>query len=78
MAFMSPNIFNQQEGGSTWPLFMSVSEARSKFRPGTKIMVAIGGWGDTAGFDTAARTDENQARFAHNIACMVRDTGADG
>ncbi|KAI1089227.1 glycoside hydrolase family 18 protein [Rostrohypoxylon terebratum] len=78
LAFMSPNLFNQQESGSTWPLFMSVSEARSKFRPGAKIMVAVGGWGDTAGFDTAARTDENQVRFARNIACMVRDTGADG
>ncbi|KAI1206966.1 glycoside hydrolase family 18 protein [Annulohypoxylon truncatum] len=78
MAFMGPDIFNQEQASSTWPLFMSVSEARSKFRPGTKMMVAIGGWGDSAGFDTAARTDENQARFARNIAAMVRDTGADG
>ncbi|KAI0881384.1 glycoside hydrolase family 18 protein [Annulohypoxylon maeteangense] len=78
MAFMRPDLFNREQVSSTWPLFMSVSEARSKFRPGTKIMVAIGGWGDSAGFDIAARTDESQARFARNIAAMVRDTGADG
>lgn len=41
-------------------------------------MVAIGGWGDTSGFDTAARTGESRARFARNVADMVHDTGADG
>ncbi|OTB02712.1 glycoside hydrolase family 18 protein [Hypoxylon sp. CI-4A] len=78
LAFMSPDLFNRPEGRSDWPLFMPVSEARSKFHPETKIMVAIGGWGDSAGFDTAARTEENMARFARNIAAMLRDTGSDG
>ncbi|KAI8623190.1 glycoside hydrolase family 18 protein [Xylariaceae sp. FL1651] len=77
MAFMNSGTFNQ-EGSSLWPLFMSIKEARSKFHAGTKIMVAIGGWGDTAGFDEAARTEEARARFAHNVAAMVRDTAADG
>ncbi|KAI1098563.1 glycoside hydrolase family 18 protein [Jackrogersella minutella] len=78
MAFMSPDLFNRDQVSSTWPLFMPVSEARSKFKPGTKMMVAIGGWGDSVGFDVAARTDESQARFARNLAAMVHDTGADG
>ncbi|KAI2622301.1 glycoside hydrolase family 18 protein [Hypoxylon sp. NC1633] len=78
MAFMRPDFFNLPEGNSTWPLFMTVGDARSKFHPGTKVMVAIGGWGDSAGFDTAARTDKSRERFAHNVAAMVRDTGADG
>ncbi|KAI0380287.1 glycoside hydrolase family 18 protein [Hypomontagnella monticulosa] len=78
MAFMSPDLFNRPEENSTWPLFMSVKDARSKFKPGTKIMVAIGGWGDSAGFDIAARTTESRERFAQNVAAMVRDTGADG
>ncbi|KAI1764673.1 glycoside hydrolase family 18 protein [Hypoxylon sp. FL1150] len=78
MAFMSPSFFNQKEGTSTWPLFMSVDEARSKFSPGTKILVAIGGWGDSAGFDTGAYSDESRATFARNVAAMVDDTGADG
>lgn len=78
MAFMSPDLFNRPVGNSAWPLFMTVSEARSKFNPGTKVIVAIGGWGDSAGFDTGARTNESRARFAQNVAAMVHDTGADG
>ncbi|KAI3319297.1 glycoside hydrolase family 18 protein [Xylariaceae sp. AK1471] len=78
LAFMNSNIFNRKEPSSSWPLFMSVEESRSMFRPGAKIMVAIGGWGDTSGFDTAARTEESRARFARNVDAMVRDTGADG
>ncbi|KAI1432565.1 glycoside hydrolase family 18 protein [Xylaria sp. CBS 124048] len=78
LAFMNSNAFNQEEGSSTWPIFMSVEEARSKFLPGTKIMVAIGGWGDTGGFDKAARSESTRMKFAQNVAAMVRHTGADG
>ncbi|KAI0810093.1 glycoside hydrolase family 18 protein [Xylaria sp. FL0064] len=78
LAFMNSDTFNREDNSSSWPIFMSIEEARSKFEPGTKIMVAIGGWGDTSGFDTAARTEESRARFARNVASMVRDTGADG
>lgn len=75
---MNSNTFNREERSSSWPIFMSVEEARSWFEPGTKIMVAIGGWGDTSGFDTAARTEQSRASFARNVADMVQDTGADG
>jgi hypothetical protein len=78
LAFMNSDTFNRKERSSLWPIFMSVEEARSRFEPGTKIMVAIGGWGDTSGFGTAARTDQTRARFARNVADMVQDTGADG
>ncbi|KAI4862702.1 glycoside hydrolase family 18 protein [Hypoxylon rubiginosum] len=78
MAFMSPDLFNREEGNSTWPLFMPVHEARSKFSSGTQMLVAIGGWGDSAGFDTGACTDESRAKFARNVAAMVDETGADG
>ncbi|KAI0874317.1 glycoside hydrolase family 18 protein [Hypoxylon argillaceum] len=78
LAFMNSNTFNREERSSSWPIFMSVKEARSWFEPGTKIMVAIGGWGDTSGFDTAARTEQSRASFARNVADMVQDTGADG
>lgn len=65
-------------GAADWPIFMSVEETRAKFPSGTKIMVAVGGWGDTKGFDVAARTEESRQRFARNIATMVDATGADG
>lgn len=78
LAFMRSSVFNDARPDPDWPLFMSVSETRSRLRPGTKVMVAIGGWGDTDGFDAAARTEETRRRFAQNVAAMVRDTGADG
>ena len=77
LAFMSPATFNQVEP-STWPLFTTVEIARSKFTDGTAIMVAIGGWGDTAGFDIAAATDTTRKLFAHNVKAMIDATDADG
>ena len=78
MAFMTCNTFNREEGHSDWPLFMTVEETRAHFAPGTKVLVAIGGWGDTAGFSHAAATQEGRRTWARNVAAMIRDTGADG
>ena len=41
-------------------------------------MVAIGGWGDTDGFEVAARTESSRELFARNVKKMVDETGADG
>lgn len=41
-------------------------------------MVSIGGWGDDEGWSIAAATETSRKLFAHNIAAMVEDTGADG
>ncbi len=77
LAFMSPATFNQVEP-SSWPLFTTVEMARSHFVDGTAIMVAIGGWGDTAGFEIAAATEVSRKLFARNVKSMVDATGADG
>ncbi|KAK3346199.1 glycoside hydrolase family 18 protein [Lasiosphaeria hispida] len=77
IAFMSPGVFNDP-ARSEWPLFTTVDQVRAQFRSGTKIMVAIGGWGDTHGFSAAALTEETRKTFAKNVAKMVRATGADG
>jgi GH18 family chitinase len=74
---MQSSTFNEPNP-SSWPFFTSVQEVRSKFAPGTAIMVAIGGWGDTAGFSKAARTDESRKLFTKNVKAMVDATGADG
>ena len=74
---MSPKIFNQAQP-SSWPLFTTVEKARSQFSHKTAIMVAIGGWGDTAGFDVAAKSDSTRKLFAENIKKMIKATGADG
>ena len=78
LAFMSPDIFNRAEEGSSWPLFTTVEMARKRFAGGTAIMVAIGGWGDTAGFEIAAKTERSRKLFARNVKLMVDSTGADG
>lgn len=80
LAFMGSNTFNDPEGvnRTDWPLFTTVSRSRTLFAPGTKILVAVGGWGDTAGFSTAARTAQSRRLFAENMATMVTVTGADG
>ncbi len=59
-------------------LFMPVDEVRAKFPDGTKILVAIGGWGDTEGFSVAALDDKSRQAFPTNVARMVLNTGADG
>ena len=79
LAFMSPAAFNREEPRSpSWPLFTTVEETRLRFAEGTAIMVAVGGWGDTAGFEVAAATEDERKLFARNVKSMVDSTGADG
>jgi len=61
-----------------WPLFTTIDSVRSNFVHGTAVMVAVGGWGDTEGFATAAATEHGRKRFARNVKAMIDDTGADG
>ncbi|KAH8906391.1 glycoside hydrolase [Coniochaeta sp. PMI_546] len=80
LAFMGSSLFNEP-GRTEWPLFggsTDVSRIRAHFLPGTKILVAIGGWGDTFGFSAAALDEQSRKDFAENVARMVFTTGADG
>ncbi|KAH7074686.1 glycoside hydrolase superfamily [Paraphoma chrysanthemicola] len=77
LAFMRSDIFNDV-GRTDWPLFTKVDGVRSKFAEGTAIQIAIGGWGDTAGFDKAAKSEESRELFAKNVKTMLHATGADG
>ncbi|CAI6333318.1 unnamed protein product [Periconia digitata] len=77
LAFMRSETFNTPNQTS-FPLFTTVEEVRSKFPNDTKVMIAIGGWGDTDGFSAAAKTDQTRLQFATNIKNMIALTGADG
>lgn len=80
LAFMGSSMFHDP-ARSNWPIFYgskTVSQIRTQFQPGTKVIVAIGGWGDTLGFSTAARTADSRTAFAGNVARMIEATGADG
>ena len=77
IAFVLSEAFNQVEP-MNWLLFTSVNDVPSKLAPGTNVMIAIGEWGDTDGFDVAAATEDSRKLFALNVAKMVEATGADG
>lgn len=77
LAFMRSEVFNVPHQNE-WPLFTTVSDVRPKFRRGTKIQVAIGGWGNSDGFSEAAKTKESRKMFARNVKSMIDTTGADG
>ncbi|KAI3394599.1 hypothetical protein diail_2522 [Diaporthe ilicicola] len=76
LAFMRSGLF-LDSSRTEWPSDRSVSSARDIFASGTKILVAIGGWGDTD-FSVAAQNDTTREMFARNVARMVEATGADG
>ena len=77
LAFMRSEVFNVPDQRE-WPLFTTIDEVRPKFKDGTKIQVAIGGWGNTDGFSQAAKTEESRKLFAANVKAMLDATGADG
>lgn len=66
-----------EEGSPELPLFTTVGQVRAKFDTGTKVMVAIGGWGDL-GFEDAARNHVSRRRWAKHVKTMIDKTGADG
>ncbi|KAH6609058.1 glycoside hydrolase family 18 protein [Trichoderma cornu-damae] len=78
LAFMRSDVFNAPKTPSEFPLFTTVDKVRRQFKTGTKIMVAIGGWGDSAGFEEAARDDSSRKRWASKVKAMVDLTRADG
>ena len=77
LAFMQSDVFNVQQTPSEFPLFTTVEEVRSQFEPGTKVNIAIGGWGD-GGFEEAARDETSRKRWSKHVGAMVEATGADG
>lgn len=81
LAFLRSEVFHADElptNAAAYPLFMSVEDVRPHFEPNTKVMVAIGGWGDSSGFEAAAKDDTSRKRWAAQVKNMVDLTGADG
>ncbi|KAJ5668320.1 uncharacterized protein N7477_006890 [Penicillium maclennaniae] len=77
MAFAATDLFNSDSAPSFTP-FEPVETMRKRFSPDTKVMIAIGGWGDTAGFSKGAKDDASRERFAKNVASMLDANGFDG
>jgi len=51
---------------------------RGRFSPDTKVLFAIGGWGDTEGFAAGAKDDTSRQQYAKNVAAVVEENGFDG
>jgi chitinase len=76
MAFANSSLFVPSPGEEYKP-FMSIAGLR-KFVPKAKLLVAIGGWGDTAGFSAGAKDRASQQLYAENVAKMVETHSFDG
>ncbi|KAH8163074.1 hypothetical protein CIB48_g5157 [Xylaria polymorpha] len=69
-AFADPLIFTTDPAQPYTP-FVDPSGLRASFDEGTKMCLAIGGWGYTAGFSAGQKTEETRALFAKNVAATL-------
>ncbi|KHO00703.1 chitinase 18-11 [Metarhizium album ARSEF 1941] len=63
--------------GSYYEPFMPLSQVRDLFDRGTKVCMAIGGWGDTSGFSAGAATPDTRKTYAKNVAAALSNLGYD-
>ncbi|TVY34662.1 Endochitinase B [Lachnellula subtilissima] len=77
MAFANSSLFTTSPGGNYTP-FEPLDTMRARFDDGAKLMVAIGGWGDTAGFSAGAVSESSRSLYANNVATMINTLGFDG
>lgn len=75
---MRSDVFHSEEKDPVFPLFTTVEETRRQFHADAKIMVAIGGWGDSQGFEKACRDESSRKQWCKNVKTMIDTTGADG
>lgn len=75
-AFANSSIFTPDSKDSYTP-FMDITKIRDMFDDGTKVCMAIGGWGDTAGFRVGAATETSRTTYASNIANTLDTLGYD-
>ncbi|KAI1465263.1 carbohydrate-binding module family 18 protein [Daldinia caldariorum] len=76
MAFANSSLFVEETAGAYTP-FMPLNQVRDMFDNGTQLGIAIGGWGDTAGFSKGAATEASRSAYAKNVAKMIETHGFD-
>lgn len=75
-AFANSSLFTTEPAGTYTP-FLDLAAVRALFDDGAKVCMAIGGWGDTAGFRVGAATEESRALYASNVAASLDSLGYD-
>ncbi|KAI1437680.1 carbohydrate-binding module family 18 protein [Xylaria sp. CBS 124048] len=76
MAFVDPLNFTTKEHLPTPPL-MPVEQVRSHFDNGTKVGIALGGWGRWSTNFALVAAEENRTAFACNLATWMKNEGYD-
>ncbi|KAI1823581.1 carbohydrate-binding module family 18 protein [Xylaria intraflava] len=76
MSFVDPMSFTTKDTLPTPPL-MPVDQIRSRFSNGTKVGIALGGWGTWSTNFAAVAAEENRTTFASNLAGWMKDEGYD-
>jgi chitinase len=69
--------FAMANATATYQPKVPITTIRSEF-PNAKVMIAVGGWGDDAGFFQVLQTNTSMRQFASDIATMITNTGVDG
>ncbi|KAF7542447.1 hypothetical protein G7Z17_g11554 [Cylindrodendrum hubeiense] len=75
-AFANSSLFTTEPAGVYTP-FKPLAEIRPLFDADAKVCMAIGGWGDTAGFSEGAKTSKSRKTFAKNVASTLERLGYD-
>lgn len=75
-AFAGTTLFNSDPAGSYAP-FVDTATLRTQFDDGVKVCMAIGGWGDTAGFSVGQKDDASRKLYAKNVASTLDSLGYD-
>jgi GH18 family chitinase len=76
MSFANSSLFADQSADEYKP-FKPLKEVRGLFNDEVKICLAVGGWGDNAGFSEGIKTCSSRKKFAKNIASTVDKLGFD-
>ncbi|KAI0405181.1 family 18 glycoside hydrolase [Xylaria palmicola] len=71
-SFANPAIFTTDPPGDP-TMFVDSATLRPSFDSGTKICLAIGGWGTTDGFTTGQKTQATRELFAKNVNKVLED-----
>lgn len=77
VAFADPLNFTMANYSSLAPPVMSADKLRAQFDDGTKVGIALGGWGLFSSSFSIAATPENRCNFSANLASWMEQNGYD-
>ena len=66
------------ESGASWQDFLYPQMIQAAHQHGVKVVVSVGGWGNSAGFSPMVANPTARANFAHNLKNFCMSNGYDG